>query len=130
MVQHLVVNAGVQAIAATLVEIINAAELGVGQVDKDEPFAEFRDLRFETLPPAFGLCALVIVATALRVQYLMGVEPLPISVTTVLPAPVGIHEQARRGRLCPRGALESSGDQPFVPGSSTYQSTTCLLATS
>lgn len=38
-------------------------------------------------------------------------EQLPVRITAVLPAAVGVHHQPRGGRLGPKGALQGHGDQ-------------------
>jgi hypothetical protein len=47
MIRGLVVDARVQALVIVVVKIFGHADLGVGQVGKNGPFAHFEDLRFE-----------------------------------------------------------------------------------
>ena len=91
MIGSLVVDAGVQPLVIAAVKIVGHADLRVGQVRKNGSLADFKDLRFEARPQAFGLGRTrqgVIVAGAL-------------SGTTA----VGVHKQARRGRLGPKSPL-------------------------
>ena len=46
----------------------------------------------------------------------MLVQQLPVGVAAVLPTPVRVHEQARRGRLGPKRPLQGTGHQPFGHG--------------
>ena len=51
----MVANTGVHAVVIVVVKIVGDAGLCVGQVGKHRPLAEFKYLRFETGPQAFGL---------------------------------------------------------------------------
>ena len=95
-----------------VVKIVGHAGLRVGQVGKNGPLAQFEDLRFEARPQAFGLGVVVaLTAAALRAQGLVLVQQLPIRVAAVLAAAVGVDEQARGGRLGPKGPLQGTGHQ-------------------
>ena len=87
-----------------IVKIIGNAALRICQVGKKGPLADFKDLRFEARPQAFGLRVIIAVAlpgttvAALRTQGPVVVQQLPIGVAAVLPTlpgttPVGVHEQ-------------------------------------
>jgi hypothetical protein len=47
MMGRLVVDVRVQALVIVVVKIVGDAGLSVGQVDKNGPLANFKDLRFE-----------------------------------------------------------------------------------
>lgn len=106
----LVVNAGMQVLVIVTIKIVSYAGLHVGQVGKNRPLAEFEHLRFEVWPEALGLGFIVAVAdgaapaalSGSRGQRLVVVEQFAVHVTAVLPAAVGVHEQAWRGRLGPK----------------------------
>ena len=102
----LIINAGVQALVIVVVKIVGHAALRISQISKNGPLADFEDLRFEARPQAFGLRIIVAVAAAaLRAHGLVAVRQLPVRVATILPAPVGMHEQAGSRRLGPKGPL-------------------------
>ena len=111
VIRRLIVNTGVQTLVIVVVKIVGDAGLGIGQVGKNGPLADLEDLRFEAGPETFGLGIIVAVATtALRTQRFVVVEQGPIRVAAVLPAlpgttAVGVHKQARRGRLGPKSPL-------------------------
>ena len=86
-IRRLVTNAEVQAVVIVVVKIVGDAGLRVGQVGKHRPLAEFKHLRFEAGPEAFGLGIVVaLAATALRAHGLVVVEQLPVGVAAVLAA--------------------------------------------
>ena len=100
VIGSLVVDTGMQPLVIVIVKIIGDAALRIRQVGKKGPLADFKDLRFEARPQAFGLRVIIAVAlpgttaAALRAQGLVLVQQLPIRVAAVLPTPVGMHEQA------------------------------------
>ena len=100
------VDTGVQALVVAVVKIVADADLGVGQVGKNGPLTDFEHLRFEARPQTFGLRIIVAVAAAaLRAQRLVVVQQLAVGVAAVLPTPVGMDHEARRGRLSPKSPL-------------------------
>ena len=110
-IRRLVVDTGMQPLVIVIVKIIGDAALRIRQVGKKEPLADFKDLRFEARPQAFGLGVVVaITAAALRAQGLVAVQQLPVRVAAVLPTlpgttPVGMHEQVWSRRLGPKRSL-------------------------
>ncbi len=69
------------------------ASLGIGQVRKNGPLAEFEHLCFEPGPEALGVGVIVAVAaTALRAHGLVVVEQGAIRVAALLPTAVGMHD--------------------------------------
>ena len=88
-----------------IVKTIGDAVLRICQVGKKGPLADFKDLRFEARPQAFGLRVIIAVALPgttvadLRTQGPVVVQQLPIGVAAVLPTlpgttPVEVHEQS------------------------------------
>lgn len=59
VIGRLIVNARVQPFVIVVVKIVGDAGLGVGQVDKNGPLADFQDLRFEARPQTFRLGIIV-----------------------------------------------------------------------
>ena len=105
MIGRLVVNAGMQPFVIAVVKIVGHAGLRVGQVSKNGPLAQFEHFGFEAGPEALGLGNIIAVAApALRAHGLVAVEHFAVPVTAILPAAVGVHEQAGRGRLGPKSA--------------------------
>ena len=106
VIRYLVVDTGVQAFVIIVIKIVGDAGLGVGQVGENGPLADFEHLRFQARPEAFSLGIIVAVAaTTLRAQGLVVVEQLAVGVATILFTPIGMHQQARREWLGPKGAL-------------------------
>ena len=111
VIGSLVVDTGMQPLVIVIVKIVGHAALRIRQIGKKGPLADFKDLRFEARPQAFGLRVIIAVAAAaLRAQGLVAVQQLPIGVAAVLPTlpgttPVGMHEQAWSGRLGPKRPL-------------------------
>ena len=88
MIGSLAVDAGVQPLVIVVIKIVGDAALRIRQVGKKGPLTDFKDLRFEARPQAFGLGVVVaITAAALRAQGLVLVQQLPIRVAAVLPTP-------------------------------------------
>jgi len=94
----LIVNARVQPLVIIVIKIVGDAGLGVGQVGKNGPLADFEHFGFEAGPEAFGLCVVVAVAlpgttaAALRAHGLVVVQQFAVGVAAVLPAPVRVNE--------------------------------------
>ena len=111
VIGSLIVDTGMQPLVIVIVKIIGDAALLIRQVGKKGPLADFKDLRFEAGPEAFGLGVIIAVAAAaLRAQGLVTVQQLPIGVAAVLPTlpgttPVGMHKQTCSGRLGPKRPL-------------------------
>ena len=83
----LIVNARVQPLVIIVIKIVGDAGLGVGQVGKNGPLADFEHFGFEAGPEAFGLCVVVAVAAAaLRAHGLVVVQQFAVGVAAVLPA--------------------------------------------
>ena len=55
VIGSLVVGTGMQPLVIVIVKIIGDAALRIRQVGKNGPLADFKDLRFEARPQAFGL---------------------------------------------------------------------------
>ena len=76
-----------------VVKIIGDADLRVGQVGKNGSLAEFKYLRFEPRPAAFGLRVVIAVAVpTLRAHRPVLVQEGAIGVATILPTAVGVDE--------------------------------------
>ena len=124
VIRRLIVDTRVQALVIVVVKIIGDAALRVRQIRKNGPLADFEHFGFEARPEAFGLCVVVAVAAAaLRAQGLVVVQSFAVGIAAVLPAlpgttPVGVDEQAGRGRLRPKGPLQGAGHQFFGHGGS------------
>jgi len=107
VIGRLIANARVQALVIIVVNIVGDAGLGVGQVGKNRPPAQFEYFRFEPGPEAFGLrIAITVAPTALRAQGPVLVEQGAVGVAAVLPAPVGMHNKARGRGLGEQGPLQ------------------------
>ena len=105
-IRRLVANAVVQAVVVVVVKTVGDAGLRVGQVGKNGPLVDFKHLRFEARPATFRLrIVLAVASVALRAQGLTVVEQVAVGVAAILPAAVGVHEQARRRRLRPKSTL-------------------------
>ena len=105
-IRRLVANAGVQAVVIIVVKIVGDAGLRVGQVGKHRPLAEFKHLRFEAGPEAFGLGIVVaLAATALRAHGPVPMQEGAVGVAAVLAAAVGVDDKAWSGRLGEKGPL-------------------------
>ena len=112
VIRGLLVNAGVQALVSIVLNLVGDAGLRVSQVGKNGPLAACEHVGFEARPPAFSLGIIVAVAAAaLRALGLVVAQQVPVHVTAVLPAAVGVHEQTGRGRLGPKSTLPGRGNQ-------------------
>ena len=106
VIGRLIANAGVQALMIVIVKIVGNADLGIGQVGKNRPLAEFEHLGFEPGPQALGLRIIVaIAASALRAHGPVPAEQGAVSIAAILPAPVGVDDQARGRRLGEKSPL-------------------------
>ena len=66
----------------------------------------------QNLKPVFSLRVVVAVpSAALRAQGLVVVQQLSVGIAAILSAAIGVHEQARHGRLRPKCALQGTGHQ-------------------
>lgn len=117
VIGRLIADAGVQALVVRVVNIAGDADLSVGQVGKSGLLAQFEYFRFEPGPKAFSLRIVITAApTALRAQGPVLVEQGAVGVAEVLPAPVGMHDQARGGGLVVQDPLQSRGGEFFGHG--------------
>ena len=93
------------ALVVIVVKISSHAVLRVGQIGTDRPVALFEFFGFEARPQTLGLRVIEpLTAATLRAQTPVLVEQRPVSAATVLPTPVGMHEQARGGLPGQQGA--------------------------
>lgn len=105
-VRRLVVNTGMQALVVIIIKIVGDADLGVSQVGKHGSFAQFKHLRFEAGPQAFGWgITVAVAAAALRAYRPVVVARGPVGIAAVLAAAVGVDQRTRRERLGPKSAL-------------------------
>ena len=113
----LVSEGRVPTLVIIVVEISRHALLRVGQVAEHGPLAWSQLLGLEPRPQALSLRVVqAFVAAALRALATVLVEQGAVGGSAVLPAPVGVDEQARRGRLRLKSALQSASNQLFGNG--------------
>ena len=111
-----------QAVVIIVVKIVGDAGLRVGQVGKHRPLAEFKHLRFEAGPEAFGLGVVVaLAAAALRTHGPVPVQEGAVGIAAALAAlpgttAVGVDDKAWGGRLGEKGPLQGRGNQFFRHG--------------
>ena len=111
VIGRLIANAGVQALMIVVVKIVGNADLGVGQVGKNRPLAEFEHLRFEAEPEAFGLGIVVAfalpgtTAAALRTHGPVLMQKGAVGVAAILAAAVGVDDKVRGRRLGEKSPL-------------------------
>ena len=95
-----------------VVKIVGDTGLRVGQVSENGPVAGFELFGFKARPQAFRLGIVVAFATpAVRELGLGLAQQGLVGVAYILPAPVGMNDEAGGGALSQQCPLQGTGDQ-------------------